>query len=74
MMINSALWSLTLMIASIVLAAKVAETKDDNSPNDQWCDENKCHTLHTSYVSMSMMHVCYLFLLKARCSEWFQKS
>ena len=63
MMINSALWSLTLMIASIVLAAKDADNKGKSS-TDRKCYEIKCHTLHASYVSMSMMHVYYRFLLK----------
>ena len=74
MIINSALWSLTLMIASIVLAAKVADDKDDESSTDRLCDKIKCDTLHASYVSMSMMHVYYRFLLKTRCYEKFQKS
>ena len=46
------------MIASIVLATKVADAKDDLEPafGNQWCDLLKCHTLNASYVSRIHLH------------------
>ena len=69
-MIHCVLWSITLMIASIVLAAKVADVKDDIPPlfRNQW----KFDTLNASYVSR-MYQFCHC-VLKTRFSEKFLKS
>ena len=72
-MIHCMLWSIILMIASIVLAARVAEKVDDlKNPSfdrDKVCDQNKCHALNASYVSR-MYQYCH-FVLKTRFSEMF---
>ena len=71
-MINSALWSIILMIASIVLAAKVPDIKDDLFLGDQWCDSVKCHSLNASYVSKMYLY-CH-FVLKTKSSKKISKS
>ena len=71
-MINSAVWSIILMIASIVLAAKVADVKDDLFLGNRWCDLAKCPSLNASYVSK--MYLYYHFVLKTKSSEKISKS
>ena len=60
------------MIASIVLAAKVADVKDVVSNDDQWCDLMKCHSLNARYVSK--MYLYYHFVLKTKTSKKISKS